>query len=165
MADCQGCKKLRGDNLKLAWLACLGFDYYTPGEIVFCPHQIAWLLKSLGVLHEYRWVTDAEVKIPRRKKPSGGGYFETPADFAYEVERRMEHCRLDGLMALLYHAWDFEAREIAKYYRGTESEVLHRIEAVVWKVSGWNFHPEYPYRRWLAYREFEFWQSQRLGGV
>lgn len=150
MADCQDCKKPQE-----AWLSCKGFEFYEPREIRFCPHQIIWLLQNIATLHEYSWVAGYEVSIPRRKKPSGGGYFETPADYAYEIERRLQHCRLDGLLVYLHYGFEFEERELAKYYRLQESEVRYRIEAVINWISGWNFYIDRPYRRWLAYRSYD----------
>lgn len=152
MADCSQCKDF--------YAGCQGKEFYEPREIKFCPFQIIWLIQNIGTLHEYSWVKGYKVAIPRRKKPGGGGYFTTPADYAYEVERRLEHCGLDGLLAYLYYGYDFEERLLAKYYRLDPGEVKHRIEAVIWWICGWNFYPR-PYRRWNVYRDYENWQSQR----
>ena len=67
----------------------------------------------------------------------------------------MEHCRLDGLLAYLYYGYDFEERELAKYLHIPETEIRHRVDAVVWWISGWNFYAEWSYRRFNVQRSYE----------
>jgi hypothetical protein len=161
MADCSQCKRLKRQDLLQYSLTCKGFEYYEPRDITFCPHQIKWLIKSIALLHEFKWPRGYNgFQMPKRKRPGGGGYFETPADYAFEIERRLEYCCLDGLLVLLYYGFDFEATELAKYYRLNLIELEKRIEAVVWRISGWNFYPENPYRRWLVYRDYEVWLTK-----
>lgn len=156
-ADCSQCKNRYSED-------CKGKPYYEPREIKFCSLQITWLLSNLGTLHEFIWPGGADVDIPRRKKPGGGGYFETPADFSMEVERRLEHIGLDGLMLYLHYAYEWDELQLGKYFRLSVSEVRFRLEAVVWYCSGWNFDQRFPYRRWHCYRNYESWKSQERGG-
>lgn len=161
MTDCSQCKGLKRSELLAVSLACKGKEFYEPREISFCPHQITWLLRHIEELHEHRWATGYEVDIPRRKRPGGGGYFETPADYAYEVERRLWHCGLDGLLTYLFYAYDLDADFLSKYYRMGQYAVRHRIEVVVWHVSGWNYYLDTPYRRWHVDRNYETWRCQQ----
>jgi len=144
--------------------SCPGKEWYSPSDIKFCAKQIVWLLENRDILLDGLYpadpATSGSVMPTIKTKGRRNAKFTTPIEIIAEVERRLEHCRLDGLLVLLYHAFDFEARELAKYYRCSEADILHRIESVIWKVSGWNFHPEYPYRRWLAYRDYENWKAQ-----
>ena len=148
--DCKSCKD---------WSLCDGYESYEPRDIYFCCHQIKWIIENLSLLHEFIWPGGYGTDIPRRKQPSGKGYFETPCDYAAEIERRLENCGLDGLMLYLHFAYDWTEVDIARYYRLSTEDVKFRIEAVLWHISGWNYRAR-AYRRWNVYRAFEYCKSQ-----
>ena len=120
MTECSKCKNRYSED-------CKGKPYYEPREIKFCSLQFVWLIENIATLHEFIWVGGADVDIPRRKKPGGRGYFETPADFSWEVERRLEHCHLDGLMVYLHHAYEWDELQLSKYYGLRVDEVKLRM--------------------------------------
>lgn len=148
--DCNDCKD---------WSLCKGYAAYEPRDIRFCRHQIKWLIENLTILHEIVWPEGYEHDIPRRKHPSGRGYFETPIDYAVEVERRLENCGFDGLMLYLLYAYNWTEQMVANYYRTDVEDVRYRAEAVLWHISGWNYRAR-AYRRWNVYRAYEVWKSE-----
>ena len=173
MVDCGECKLAlkhhkgagKRDILLERSLACKGKEYFEPGEILFCPHQIKWLVWHFPELFAGRWAEGREIQFSRRRRPGSGGYFERPIDYAAEVERRLQHAAPDGLMVLLRHAYELDPVSIGKYFRLSVAAVEHRIEVVVWYASGWNFNDKYPYRRWAVDRNYEAWLNQLAAGV
>jgi hypothetical protein len=165
MTDCAACKRAlkahkgtgKRNVLLERSLACKGKGFFEPGEILFCPHQIKWLTMHFPELFAGRWAEGREVNYPRRRRPGSGGYFERPIDYANEVERRLQHCAPDGLMVLLRYTYEHDLVNIGKYFRLSVPAIEHRIEVVVWYVSGWNFYDRYPYRRWHTDRDYDAW--------
>ena len=160
MSNCADCKGLKHKELLERSLSCQPSDYYEPRDIYFCPHQMRWLIQNIQALHQFRWVTNLEIALPKRQKPGGKGYFETPADYAYEVERRLEHCGKDGLITYLFLGYDFSAEQLARFHHLREQGIKYRIEVVVWHISGWNYYAEYPYRWDNVIRNYQNWKSQ-----
>lgn len=160
MSDCADCKGLKRLALLERSLTCKVPEHFEPRDIYFCPHQIRWLIQNIQLLHMHIWVVGLYADIPKRSKPLGRGYFETPADYAIEVERRLEHCRIDGLLPYLHYAFEFPVKDLAKYYNISEKAVKYRMEIVIWYISGWNFRVGYRYRRDNATLYYENWKSQ-----
>lgn len=168
MTDCSECKKAlkahkgvgKRDILLLRSLTCKSKTFFEPGEILFCPHQIKWLVVHFPELFSGRWAEGREVHIPRRKRPGGGGYFEGPIDYAAEVERRLKHAAPDGIPILLHYTYEYDLASIGKYLRLSRAAIERRIEVVVWYVSGWSFNDKFPYRRWHVDRNYEAWLYQ-----
>jgi hypothetical protein len=146
-------------------LACKGKTYFEPGEILFCPHQIKWLVTHFPELFAGRWAEGREAQFSRRPRPGSGGYFERPIDYAAEVERRLQHAAPDGLMVLLRFAYELDLVSIGKYFRLSVPAIEHRIEVVVWYVSGWNFYDKFSYRRWHTDRDYDAWLHKLEAGV
>lgn len=161
MSDCADCKGLNRQDLLERSRNCKIPELFEPQEINFCPHQLRWLIENIQVLHQFRWVGGLQVKRPFRKKLVGRGYFETPADFAFEVERRLWHCGRDGLLAYLHHGYDFPIDELAKFINLSQKAIKYRIEVVIWHISGWNFYTEFPYRWDNVSRNYRTWESRQ----
>ncbi|MBA7590383.1 hypothetical protein ES708_32499 [subsurface metagenome] len=168
MTDCSECKKAlkahkgagKRDILLERSLTCKGKDYFEPGELLFCPLQIKWITLHFPELFSGRWAEGREVQFHKRPRPGGGGYFERPIDYAAEVERRLHHAAPDGTMVLLHYAYEHDLISVGKYFRLSRSAIEHRIEVVVWYVSGWSFNDKFPYRRWHVDRNYEAWLYQ-----
>lgn len=140
-------------------------DWYAPHEITFHPKHIVFLMKHLDLLKEGLYPPDPSCSgytdMPAiRKSGKKNAKFTKPVELAAEVSRRLEHCRLDGLMVYLHYAEGWDEYELGKYYRLSMDAVQHRLEAVLWHISGWNFYAK-PYRRWYVFNAFQYWKSQR----
>lgn len=161
MSDCADCKGLKRQDLLERSRLCEVPESFEPLDISFCPHQMTWLIQNIQILHQFRWVGDIQFKHPLRKKLVGRGYFETPADFAFEVERRLWHCRRDGLITMLHYGYDFTIEELAKFIDLSQKAIKYRCEVVIWHISGWNFYPEYAYRWDNVSRNYRTWESRQ----
>lgn len=141
-------------------------DWYSFKDIVFSAPQIVWVLSNAELVKTGEWppepISSGYTALPSiRKGGRKNARFTKPIEVIAEIERRLEHCGLDGLMAYLYYSYDFDEYLLGKYYRLEPSEVKHRIEAVIWWICGWNFYPR-PYRRWHVYRAYENWKEQNV---
>jgi len=157
MANTISCSRCKGK-----W-DCLGKEYYSPGDIKFCVPQIQWVLANGELLNSGSWVTESSSAVDMPRVQKGGrktAKFINPLEVFAEVSRRLEWCGLDGLLVYLFYGYSLDEFLLGKYYRLQPQEVRHRIEAVMWFCSGFNFFPR-PYRRWHIYRDFENWKSQR----
>jgi hypothetical protein len=165
MTDCSACKQAlkhhkgagKREILLERSLACRGKAFFEPGELLFCPHQIKWLVTHFPELFAGSWAEGREVQFYRRHRPGSGAYFERPIDYAAEVERRLQHCAPDGIPVLLHYTYEIDFKTLAKYLRLSVPAIEHRIEVVVWYVSGWNFNDRFPYRRWHTDRDYDAW--------
>lgn len=159
MSDCADCKGLKRLALLERSLTCKVPENFEPRDIYFCPHQMKWLVQNIQMLHLQLWA-GGSADMPKRQKPSGRGYFEGPTDYAIEVERRLKHCRIDGLLLLDHYAFELPIMDLAKYYNISEKAVKYRMEVVIWYISGWNFKERFRYRKDNTTLYYENWKSQ-----
>lgn len=120
-------------------------DFYAPREIWFSRQQVLWLIRNLPTLREGYWPAEASsyIDIPIRKKTrSTQAYFETPIDYAVEIQARLEKCGLDGLILEAIEGWDKSVASMAAYLRKPEWSIRKRRKnALGYVASG-------PARRW-----------------
>lgn len=164
MADCSQCKRFKRQELLEFSYGCFGKEFYEPGEITFCQHQIRWILANAELLKSGSRPTELSsyVDIPIiGKGGKGRAKFISSVEIIAEIERRLEHCGLDGLLTYLYYSYGFDENLLAKYYRLDPSEVKHRIGAVIWFISGWNFYMR-PYRRFNVYRAYDLHREVKV---
>ncbi len=92
-------------------------DFYSPGEIWFTRPTALWLVQNLGTLGAGRWPSDASnyIGIPG-KKSQHKAYFETPIEYAAEIEDRLEQCGIDGLILEALESWGKSEESLAKYF-------------------------------------------------
>jgi hypothetical protein len=163
MNDCADCKGLTRLALIERSLNCKMREFYEPREIYFCPIQIAWLLQNIQILKLHKWAPEQYTKFRRRRRPGSNAYFVTPTDFVAELTRRLEHCGKDGLLPLLYFGYDFPLEELSNYHRLTPKGIRYHIEVILWRISGWNFYNDRPYRWDNHHRDYQNWKSQHRG--
>ena len=82
-------------------------------------------------------------------------------DIIMEVERRLEHCRLDGLMVILYHKDGYDERFLGRYYRESEAAIRRRIEATILHISGRTYKESFRYDRYRALRDYFRWERRK----
>jgi hypothetical protein len=140
--------------------------WYASPQIRFTIDEVIWILRNAELLHEGVWPPDPAISgyttMPSVKKKRGGknAPFTKAVEVIAEVERRLEHCGLDGLMVYLYYTYDFDDQRLTKFFRVREDEVRYRIDAIVWHISRWKYSTKYPYRRWLVYRNYDNYKSK-----
>lgn len=115
-------------------------DWYSPREIRFTREQVLWLLRNLPTLKEGYWPIEASsyIDIPIGKKSSkSGAYFETPTQFAAEIETRLERAGIDGLILEAIECWDKSEASLAAYLRMPEWVIGRRRRRALAFVAGW----------------------------
>lgn len=135
--------------------------WFSPGAIKFTRRQALWLIQNLGILRGGFWPPEASsyIDIPIGKKTAGRkAPFETPVEYAAEIESRMERCRVDGLILLAIECWDESVASLANYLEMPEWSVRKRRKnALDYVASG-------PARRWhdTKKRKGESYQEFRI---
>ena len=131
--------------------------WYPPGDISFHRDQVIFLIEHLPILHEGLWPPEPDeylfyrkgklfkktkttyIAQPSRPAIKPHAYFETPCQFAAEIERRLESCGADGLIVKAIHCWKETAETMANHFNTDEITVTYRVNAVLWHISRWSF--------------------------
>lgn len=115
-------------------------DWYSPGEIRFTRAQVLWLIRNLPILREGYWPAEASnyIDIPIGKRPRRShAYFETPIEYAVEIQIRLEKCGIDGLILEAIEGWGKSEASIASYLRMAEWTIGRRRRKALAFVAGW----------------------------
>jgi len=115
-------------------------DWYSPGEVKFTRRQVLFLIKNLPILREGYWPAEASsyIDIPLSKKPGKHkAYFETPIEYAAEIQSRLEKCGLDGLILEAIEGWDKSIPSMGSYLRMPEWVIGRRRRKALGFVAGW----------------------------
>ena len=115
-------------------------DFYAPREIRFTRVQVLWLIRNLPGLREGYWPAEASsyIDIPLGKKTGKHkAYFETPVEYAVEIESRLERAGLDGLILEAIEGWDKSVASLAAYFRLPEWVIRRRRRRALAFVAGW----------------------------
>jgi len=126
-----------------------GKSWYSPREIKFTRQQVLWLIRNLPALREGSWPAEASsyTDIPIGKRSGKNkAYFETPAEYAAEVESRLERAGIDGLILEAIECWDKSEQSMASYLRLPAEVIRSRANMALGYISGW--------RRKVSYRDF-----------
>jgi len=114
--------------------------WYAPREIQFTREQVLWLIKNLPTLREGYWPKDASsyVEIPTgKRRGKGKAYFETPVEYAAEIEIRLERAGIDGLILEAIVGWDKSEASMASYLRMPEWSIRKRYKRALMYVASW----------------------------
>lgn len=169
MIDCRECRKLR-----LKYDDCDGKDWYTERDIVYCPHQIIWVLKHLGELKAGFWpeklLTEEQERnyLPSLGKVAtmGGIYgnasFERALCVVADVESRIDKTGWDGRVLRTFYCQGYtNIAELAS----KEGEPVYKIERAIKNslryVRGWR-EKKTLYKKWLADRHYYKWVTKKL---
>ena len=119
--------------------------WYSPGEIRFTRQQVLFLIRNLLILREGSWPAEASsyVDIPGKKTGRHKAYFETPIEYAAEIQSRLEKAGIDGLILEAIECWDKSEASMANYLRMPEWSVRNRYKRVLAFVAGWRRKPSY----------------------
>lgn len=127
--------------------------WWPPGKITFRRREMLFLIKNLPELREGYWPASHD----------GSGYIDLPivrkgrvrshkapfvtAEYAAEVETRLERAGLDGLILEAIESWDKSAASMASYLRIPEWSIRKRAKNTLRYISGWK-------RKKQSYKEF-----------
>lgn len=137
-----------------------GKDFYSPGEIWFSRQQTLWLIRNLPTLRGGYWpVEDSSyIDIPLGKKSvKHKAYFETPIEYAAEIEARLEHAGVDGLILEAIECWGKSVASLSKHFGKPEWVIWkRRKKALGYVASGpcrrWHDNPK---RKAESYQDFK----------
>jgi len=118
-------------------------EFYSPGEVHFTKQTVLWLLQNLGCLSSGSWPADASnyIDIPG-KKVGNKAYYQTPIEYAAEIEERLEKCGIDGLILEAIESWGKTDESLARYFKMPVWSIRkRRKKALIYVSSG-------PNRRW-----------------
>ena len=119
-------------------------DWYSPGQIRFNQKTALWLIHNLGTLGDGHWPPEASSYVDIQGKKSGRhrAPFETPIEYAIEIEQRLEKCGIDGLILEAIECWGKSDASLAAYFNYPEWSIRKRARrALAYVASG-------PARRW-----------------
>ena len=101
-------------------------DWYPPSEIKFTRKTVLWLIKNLVMLREGYWPPEASNYIDLPGTGSKKAYFETPIQYAVEIQARLEKCGIDGLILEAMECWEKSAESLATYFQKPEWVIYKR---------------------------------------
>ena len=135
MIDCNKCKDYR---------KCLGKEWYSYGEVRWCPFQCLWIIEHLDLIIIGKWppspegstYTDSSIK---RSVPLSYASFEKPCDIVAELEVRLRKTGVDGKLL------------IAEVQAGKTFELSKEAQTALMYIKGWR-------RKRLTYSN---WKKQR----
>ena len=117
-------------------------EFYSPGEIHFTRQQCVWLIQNLGYLRGGYWPTIPSDFVPGKKSGKGKAYFETPIEYAAEIEERLEYVGEDGLILEAIESWGKTDESLARYFRKPVWLIRKRAKRAL------NYVASGPSRRW-----------------
>lgn len=118
-------------------------EWYAPNTITFNREQIIFLLENLSTLRMGEWpphpngsnYTDA----PDKQKIKPYAHFETPVLFAAEIDRRLDACKIDGLLTELFYTHKVDEDVLGARLGKSFQEIASRIATCIWHIKGYNF--------------------------
>jgi len=144
MSDCKSCKG--------RYKECAGPEWYSPGDIRFCPYQVLWLiewffwLSKEGVVRiGMDWPEDpnssgSELPNVQRSRVAGA-YFEKPIDAIAELAIRLKNLGRSADLLL------------AELQAGMEGNLTDEADAAFHYITG-NRRKLKPYYQWKAQRKW-----------
>lgn len=136
--------------------------WYSLGEIRFTRKQCLWVIRSLPYLRgggrPANPAGSGYVDSPiSKRKGKSGAYFEEPILLAADIQIRLEHCGLDGLILEAIEGWDKTVASLSQYLHIPGWSILKRRKNALGYISG-------PARRWITTpkRKRETYQQFKL---
>ena len=121
-------------------------EWFQPSEIEFTQeHHISWLITKLDILKSGQWPKEPPRKpdgmeedseLIGKSKIKARAYFETPIQFAVEIEERLDICRHDGQLLELVFRYGKTVEELSKRYHISNAKIRFRVEAALKHCTG-----------------------------
>jgi len=127
------------------WNACEGKEYFSYGEIVYCRHQILWIIENRHTLKKGEWVATPEHIDKVQRSRSKEAPYEKALRVIGDVESRLDKCMPDR-KELCFSAVDLMASQ-----GGTYKDLSPNVKDIINYISGW----------WSKADVFTHWRSNR----
>jgi hypothetical protein len=120
------------------WSRCVGYPYFTPGDIRFCYHQVLWLVSARESLKSMAWPGEPSGYIdqPSKPQPKSHAAFEDTSIVAVPFLKRwamVESCRAGRRHAAQlevelrqnrgFNQLSWEARQVVYYLLKPRKEI------------------------------------------
>ena len=146
MSDCRECRRLR-----LKYENCAGKDWYSERDIVYCPHQIIWVLEHLSELKTGFWpekpLTEEQERnyLPSLGKVAtiisgghGNASLERILCIVADVESRIKKTGWDGDVLRTYYCGGYDdISELANEMGEPIDKIERAIKNSLRYVRGW----------------------------
>ena len=123
-------------------------DWYSPHSVSrFTKPMVRWLVPLLPLLRNGEYPPNPKetgyIKASGKPHIKASAKFETPAGIAAELDKRIQHAGIDGLMMEFLYASDpddesFKIEHMAQCMNMDTGEVSQRIRDAMFFVSGGN---------------------------
>jgi hypothetical protein len=133
-------------------------DWWKPSEIYFSREQCIWLIQYLDLLKEGRWPPDPSggyTDAAAQSSLSSHAIYETPCQFAAEIERRIEVTKRDGKLLI----WQIRAG--VELYEDLEPESKIALNY----ISINDFRKRSPYPEWRRGRIGHYHRPKNTKGI
>jgi len=122
--------------------------WYSPRQITFTTPQVIFLVQNLTQLREGQWPADPSasrhIGPDIKTQPSNKAPFETPCQFAAEIESRLERCGRDGIITINHLCYGQSEESLSAYFK---CNVSRSIDNVLEYCTGWA-RKRTPYWHW-----------------
>ncbi len=136
MTDCNKCKDYR---------QCQGKEFYSWGDVRWCPFQCLWIIEHLDIILLGSWPPSSDgstyIDSPLSKRAAKGeASFVKPVIIAAEIEYRLRRTGVDGKLL------------VAEVQGGKTFELSKESQDALMYIKGWR-------RKRLTYQN---WKKQRV---
>ena len=116
---------IRACHTKCDWSKCQSYEWFTPGDIKYCWHQVMWLilardsiLPSEGITG-YGWPQEPSgyIKQPGKPQPRSSAPFEGYVDVAIVLEQRLRKVTISKTGRNNLDTLDSELKANLKYHQ------------------------------------------------
>ena len=104
-------------------------SWWPPGDIIFCPEQVVWLLENYELISQCIW--PREPNDVRSQTLSPHAYFESPTAVWIEFMPRFQATGRDGEMAIQRYAYKLDNSRISQLVGCKRDEVDNRIARAI----------------------------------
>ena len=111
----------------------------SPRQIIYDRNDILWLLEHLVELRQGLWppqpgVTQGE-PVGKKPAPAPRAHFEKAVIESAEISRRLDACKIDGLLTELFYTHKVDEAVLAARLGKSFQEITSRIAACLHHIS------------------------------
>lgn len=115
----------------------------SPSQIIYDSNDILWLLEHLTELRQGFWpvqpgVTQGE-PVSKKPAPAPRAHFEKAVIESSELDRRLDSCKIDGLLTELFYTHKVDEAVLAARVGKSFQEIRSRIAACLKHIQGQEF--------------------------
>jgi len=141
MNDCEPC---------IGWKNCLGKEFYTYGEIRFCPFQCIWIIEHAATLSNGEWPEHPTDEIDAKHQLNSEGKFTLACETIAEIRERLK--KVDNRRRELLIQETISGRQFS---RNAVDRMSDEARSVLLYISGWSRKGD-TYYDWNRKREYRY---------